>query len=600
MRRITPTASRLSLLTSVTKLLGLAVAYPLQYLTGAAEEGSGGHHHGQIGGIPGSDEPFPAEPVDTAAFWWKVAISVVLVLAGGVFAGLTLGLMGQDVVNLKVVEASGTPLERKHAHSVLSLLERGKHWVLVTLLLSNVITNETLPIVADSVLGGGWPAIVISTVSIVIFGEIIPQSMCVRYGLGIGARCAPFVVGLMYVLYPIAYPTAMLLDWALGEDTGTMYKKAGLKTLVSLHGNSALHSHAEALNEDEVTIISAVLDLKETPIGDVMTPIQDVYVMSAEHVLDEKVMDEILSAGYSRIPIHAPGQPTNFIGMLLVKTLITYDPEDARPVSSFALATLPETACETSCLDMLNWFQEGKSHMVIVSEHPGENHGALGVVTLEDIIEELIGEEIVDETDVFIDVRGHLKRAMNPNLLRKRYTQRVASAYGSVPNNAGGLGHGNAGQKGGPALNPKNVASRPMETRNQKVKIKAADVATAAGAYNVMGTEEAAVDAAQLANVETGSPVVSVGNSRPNSGESNKSGHGKNGGLKPPSKTKARSGSIVERQRMYGGVSKTVVETSDGTTTPEETEQEGSQATEGDRERESLLGNKGRNGRGRK
>jgi metal transporter CNNM len=76
----------------------------------------------------------------------------------------------------------------------------------------------------------------------------------------------------------------------------------------------------------------------------------------------------------------------------LVKMLITYDPEDARPVSEFALATLPETRAETSCLDIINFFQQGKSHMVLVSEFPGENQGALGVVTLEDVIEELIGE----------------------------------------------------------------------------------------------------------------------------------------------------------------------------------------------------------------
>ena len=108
--------------------------------------------------------------------------------------------------------------------------------------------------------------------------------------------------------------------------------------------------------------------------------------------LDEKMMDNILSAGYSRIPIHTPENENNFVGMLLVKMLITYDPEDALRVRDFALATLPETRPETSCLDILNFFQEGKSHMVLVSDFPGQDKGALGVVTLEDVIEELIGE----------------------------------------------------------------------------------------------------------------------------------------------------------------------------------------------------------------
>jgi hypothetical protein len=78
--------------------------------------------------------------------------------------------------------------------------------------------------------------------------------------------------------------------------------------------------------------------------------------------------------------------------MLLVKQLIKYDPEDALPVSSFQISTLPETGPDTSCLDILNFFQEGRSHMALVSDNPGGENGVLGVITLEDVIEELIGE----------------------------------------------------------------------------------------------------------------------------------------------------------------------------------------------------------------
>ena len=215
----------------------------------------------------------------------------------------------------------------------------------------------------------------------------------------------------MYLLAPVAWPTAKLLDYLLGEDHGTTYKKAGLKTLVTLH--KSLGAAGEQLNQDEVTIISAVLDLKAKPVGNIMTPMADTFIMSADTVLDENTMEVILGAGYSRIPIHAPDNEQNFVGMLLVKILITYDPEDCKLVRDFALATLPETRAETSCLDIVNFFQEGKSHMVLVSEFPGEDHGALGVVTLEDVIEELIGEEIIDESDVYIDVHKAIRR-LNP------------------------------------------------------------------------------------------------------------------------------------------------------------------------------------------
>lgn len=211
---------------------------------------------------------------------------------------------------------------------------------------------------------------------------------------------APFVLVLMYLMSPIAWPVAKLLDKLLGEDHGTVYKKAGLKTLVTLH--KSLGAAGEQLNSDEVTIISACLDLKEKSVGVIMTPMEDVFTMSADTVLDEEMMDLILSQGYSRIPIHATDNDHNFLGMLLVKMLITYDPEDCKMVRDFALATLPETRPETSCLDIVNFFQEGKSHMVLVSDFPGEDHGALGVVTLEDVIEELIGEYVFNTPLIWV------------------------------------------------------------------------------------------------------------------------------------------------------------------------------------------------------
>lgn len=194
----------------------------------------------------------------------------------------------------------------------------------------------------------------------------------------------------MFLFSPVAWPTAKLLDYLLGEDHGTLYKKAGLKTLITLHAPGPKAS--EILNNDEVTIIRSVLDLKDKSVSSIMTPIDYVFTLSRDAILDQATMDHVLSAGFSRIPIHAPGNKMDFEGMLLVKTLITYDPEDGMKVSDFALATLPETSPDTSCLDILNYFQEGQSHMVLVSSKPASPEGALGVVTLEDVIEELIGE----------------------------------------------------------------------------------------------------------------------------------------------------------------------------------------------------------------
>lgn len=111
------------------------------------------------------DEDLPKDPSDPDLYMY-LGVAVALVLLGGAFAGLTIALMGQDETYLQVIATSGEGAERRHAKRVLRLLSKGKHWVLVTLLLSNVITNETLPIVLDRSLGGGWPAVVSSTVLI--------------------------------------------------------------------------------------------------------------------------------------------------------------------------------------------------------------------------------------------------------------------------------------------------------------------------------------------------------------------------------------------------------------------------------------------------
>lgn len=245
--------------------------------------------------------------------------------------------MGLDELHLQVLSSSGTDLERARASKVLRLLSKGKHWVLVVLLLGNVIVNETLPIFLSD-FGGGLAAVFTSTLLIVIFGEIVPQSVCARYGLAIGAFCAPLVHMTMLLFAPVAWPTAKFLDWCLGEDHGTAYRKAELKTFVTLHQTLG----AENLSEDEVTIIRAVLDLNEKSVKDVMTPIADVFTLSADTILDDEGVIELVNSGYSRVPVYEPGKPDAIHGMLLVKKLISYDPEDAKPVSFFNLSPLPE------------------------------------------------------------------------------------------------------------------------------------------------------------------------------------------------------------------------------------------------------------------
>lgn len=89
--------------------------------------------------------------------------------------------------------------------------------------------------------------------------------------------------------------------------------QSGLKTLATLH-RTLRTSPDERPNKDEVTIISAVLDLKDKAIASIMTPTDDVFTLSADTVLDEQMMDEMVSAGYLRTPVYQSDSLQNFVG----------------------------------------------------------------------------------------------------------------------------------------------------------------------------------------------------------------------------------------------------------------------------------------------
>ncbi|KAH9075530.1 DUF21-domain-containing protein [Lactarius deliciosus] len=340
-------------------------------------------------------------------FWSKMLISTCLVLLGGVLAGLTLGLMGLDELHLRVLSTSSeNEKERKDAVQVLKLLDKGRHWVLVVLLLGNVIVNESLPIFLDSAIGGGVAAIVISTTMIGInHTRVIPQAVSVRHGLSIGARCVPVVLTLMYFFAPIAWPIAKLLDYA------------ELKIFLQFH-----RTGEEPLRDDEINILNGVLELNTKSVEKIMTPMKDVITLSSDTILDAKMIESLLFSGYSRFPVHEPGNTLAFLGLLLVKKLLIYDPSQCWPVSKFALSILPEAEPTINVFQALDYFQTGRAHLLLISNTPGISGGAIGVITLEDIIEEIIAEEIVDETDRYEDNKSkrQAKRMTTAAVMRGR------------------------------------------------------------------------------------------------------------------------------------------------------------------------------------
>lgn len=122
--------------------------------------------------------------------------------------------MSLDETQLQVLLVTGSPEQKKAASKIIPIRKDG-HLLLTTLLISNMITNETLPIIFDEVLSG-VPAVIISIVLIVIFAELIPQSVCTRYGLQIGAKFAPVTRCMLFILWPVSTsPISLWFEYLL-------------------------------------------------------------------------------------------------------------------------------------------------------------------------------------------------------------------------------------------------------------------------------------------------------------------------------------------------------------------------------------------------
>ncbi|ORY22900.1 hypothetical protein BCR39DRAFT_550565, partial [Naematelia encephala] len=249
-----------------------------------------------------------------------------------------------------------------------------------------MIVNEALPVVTDGVVGGGIVAVVMSTALVVIFAEIIPQSVCSRYGLLIGARMAIPVRIMIYIAYPLAWPIAKLLEYILGAHHGIIYRRSELKELINLH--AAGGAGGGDLDLDTVTMAQGALDLAGKTVREAMTPIDQVFMLPIEAKLDYETLGHVVRSGHSRVPVYqmvevpdvnlsAPALGPvktklvkKVLGSLLVKSCVLLDPEDATPLATIPINAIPSVPADEPLTNMLNVFQEGRSHMAIVSRRP--------------------------------------------------------------------------------------------------------------------------------------------------------------------------------------------------------------------------------------
>ncbi|KAL6205214.1 hypothetical protein ACLB2K_022476 [Fragaria x ananassa] len=164
------------------------------------------------------------------------------------------------------------------------------------------------------------------------FEFIIPQSICTRYGLAIGAAVTPFVRVLLWVCFPIAYPISKLLIYLLGHGHVALFRRAELKTLVDFHGNEA--GKGGELTHDETTIIAGALELSEKTASDAMTPIAETFAIDINDKLDS--LNEIEAKEEEESNLADAGEDIEKIS-LFHPVLQVADPESADHVGTGGL-----------------------------------------------------------------------------------------------------------------------------------------------------------------------------------------------------------------------------------------------------------------------
>ena len=146
--------------------------------------------------------------------WMTIVCLVCLLILSGLFSGLNLGLMSLTPHDLLVIQEAGTENDRKYAKRIYPVRKRG-NFLLCTILLGNVLVNSTTTILLDTLISGAL-AVASATLTIVIFGEIIPQAICSRHGLKVGSQTIFLTRFFMFLTFPISKPLSILLDSILG------------------------------------------------------------------------------------------------------------------------------------------------------------------------------------------------------------------------------------------------------------------------------------------------------------------------------------------------------------------------------------------------
>lgn len=331
-------------------------------------------------------------------------IILVLILFSALFSGLTLGFFSLNKDDLERKAKLGD----KRARKVYSLRRNGNQ-LLCTLLIGNVAVNSALSIFLGNKINGVLAG-VLATALIVVFGEIIPQATFSRFALKIGASLSWLVRIMIFILWPVCWPIAALLDRILGDELPVVYSKHELIKLIEDHEDRK----ESDIDADEERILKGALSFSDKRVRDIMTPRPTMYVLEHDRMMTKKLITEIANSGHSRIPVYKENRD-EMVGVLYVKDLIKNNWEK-KTVEELARKKVYAVDIDKKLDELMNDFKKIRHHLFVVMNKYGS---VAGVVTIEDLIEEILGQEIVDEYDKYEDMQKVAEDRMKEKMMKQ-------------------------------------------------------------------------------------------------------------------------------------------------------------------------------------
>nr|WP_245987147.1 gliding motility-associated protein GldE [Maribacter vaceletii] len=333
-----------------------------------------------------------------SAFAIKVAILILLLVCSALISGAEVAFFGLSQTDVKDIEEEKT----NKGSLVVKLLSRPKK-LLATILIANNAINIGI-VLLFNVLGDNLFAnittvifgivsvrflleVVVATFLILMFGEILPKVYANRNKISFSE----------FMVYPLKVLDVLFSPLSLPMRYGTifLYNKLGKeKSSLSVdHLSQALELTSDGdTTKEEQKILEGIVSFGNTDTKQVMCPRIDIFALD-EKMKFLEVLEEIKTHGYSRIPVFSENMD-NVLGVLYVKDLLPY--LDRKTFNWLSLMRDPFFVPENKKLDdLLLEFQEKKNHLAVVVDEYG---GTSGIVTLEDIIEEIVGD-ISDEFD---------------------------------------------------------------------------------------------------------------------------------------------------------------------------------------------------------